>query len=132
MERALILTTAFLVDLEREHGGSAPGRAMTFLDANPDANLYLPFVVLGELAAGVRTADRDRWEGLVAPFYLLPHTPDVSWEYGRVHRHLHGTGHLIGANLLWTAATALAYQMPVVTPDAELFRRVPDLEVEAY
>ena len=40
-----------------------------------DANLYLPFVVPGELAAGVAMAHRDRWEAFVAPFYLLPHTP---------------------------------------------------------
>ena len=132
MERALILETSFLVDLEREHHRGTPGRAVAFLEANPDANLYLPFVVPGELAAAVAMAHRDRWEAFVAPFYLLPHSPDVSWEFGRAYRHLQGTGQLISTNDLWIAATALAYQMPVVTDHVARFRRVPHLELEAY
>lgn len=132
MERALILDTTFLVDLLREHGLGAPGRATAFLDAHPDANLYLPFVVPGELAAGVAGAHRDRCEAFVAPFYLLPHTPDVSWEFGRALRHLRQIGQTIATNDLWIAATALAYEMPVVTADAAQFRRVPHLDVETY
>ena len=132
MERALILETSFLIDLEREHNRGEPARAAAFLEANGDAYLYLPFVVPGELAAGTSMAHRDRWEALVAPFYLLPHTPDVSWEFARTYRHLLGTGQLIGTNDLWIAATALAYQMPVVTANVEHYRRVPHLEVESY
>jgi predicted nucleic acid-binding protein len=132
VERALILDTTFLVDLEREHNAGAPGRAVAFLDAHADANLYLPFVVPGELAAGLPTARRDQLEAFIAPFYLLPHTPDVTWEFGRSYRHLHATGQLIGTNDLWIAATALAYDMPVVTANVEHFRRVPHLEVESY
>ena len=67
MERALILETSFLIDLEREHNRGAPARAAAFLEANGDANLYLPFVVPGELAAGVSMAHRDRWEAFIAP-----------------------------------------------------------------
>lgn len=129
---ALILATTFLIDLEREHRRGTPTGAIAFLEARPDASLYLPFVVPGELAAGVPLADRSRWEAFVAPFYLLPHTPDVSWEFGKTYRHLKGTGQLIGTNDLWIAATALAYQMPVVTRNVEHFRRVPHLDVEAY
>jgi tRNA(fMet)-specific endonuclease VapC len=132
VERALILETTFLIDLEREHNRDIPGRAVAFLEANGDANLYLSFVVPGELAAGMSAAHRDRWEGFIAPFYLLPHIPDVSWEFGRAYRHLRGTGQLIGTNDLWIAATALAYQMAVVTDNVEHFRRVPHLEVESY
>jgi len=132
VERALILETTFLVDLQREHGLGTPGRATAFLAAHPEANLYLPFVVPGELAAGVSNAHRDRCEAFVAPFYLLPHTPDVSWEFGRALRHLRQTGQTIATNDLWIAATALAYEMPVVTANVAQFRRVPHLEVEAY
>ena len=76
MERALILETSFLVDLEREHNRDEPARAVAFLEANADANLYLPFVVPGELAAGVSMARRDRWEALVAPADLARFYPD--------------------------------------------------------
>jgi predicted nucleic acid-binding protein len=130
--RSLILETTFLIDLEREHNRGVSGGAVAYLEANPSASLYLPFVVPGELAAGVSAANRTQWEAFLAPFYLLPHTPDVSWEFGRTYRHLRGAGRLIGTNDLWIAATALAYQMPIVTRNAEHFARVPHLEVETY
>jgi predicted nucleic acid-binding protein len=132
VDRSLILETTFLIDLEREHNRGVAGGAVAYLEANPSASLYLPFVVPGELAAGVSLANRKQWEAFLAPFYLLPHTPDVSWEFGRTYRHLRGTGKSIGTNDLWIAATALAYQMPIVTRNAEHFARVPHLEIETY
>lgn len=132
MGRALIVETSFLVDLEREHNRGAPGRAVAFLEANGDARLYLSFVVAGELAAGTSLADRKRWEAFLAPFYVLASNADVSWEYGRAYRYLQENGRLIGGNDLWIAATGLAYKMPVLTRDAEHYRRVPGLEVESY
>lgn len=131
MGRSLILETTFLIDLEREHR-RGPGRAVAFLEANEDAHLYLPFIVAGELAAGTSLAQRVRWEAFLAPFFVLPSTPDVSWEYGRAFRYLQENGRLIGGNDLWIAATGLAYRMPVVTRNLDHFRRVPDLEVEEY
>ena len=132
MGRQLILETAFLIDLEREHGRGVPGPALTFLESNQEAQLYLSFVVAGELAAGTAMRDRTKREAFLAPFYLLPSTPEVSWHYGRTYRHLKDNGRLIGSNDLWIAATGLAYQMSVVTKDLDHFRRVPGLEVEGY
>ena len=132
MGRPLILETTFLIDLEREHQRGAAGSAVTFLESNQEARLYLPFVVAGELAAGPSMRERARWEAFLAPFYLLPATPEVSWHYGRAYRHLQDNGNLIGSNDLWIAATGLAYHMPVVTKDVEHFRRVPGLDVESY
>lgn len=132
MGRSLILETTFLIDLEREHQREVPGPAVRFLELNGDARLYLPFVVAGELAAGVSMRDRTRWEAFLAPFYVLPSTAEVSWHYGRAYRHLQDNGQLIGANDLWIAAAGLAYRMPVVTRNIEHFRRVPGLEVEPY
>ncbi len=129
MGRSLILETTFLVDLEREHH-RAPGPAVAFLEVNEDARLYLPFIVAGELAAGASLSNRARWEAFLAPFFVLPATPDVSWEYGRTYRYLQENGRLIGGNDLWIAATGLAYRMPVVTRNVEHYRRVPGLEVE--
>lgn len=131
MGRALILETTFLIDLEREHK-RRPGPALAFLEAEPDARLYLPFVVAGELAAGLSMRDRVRWQGFLAPFYVLPSTADVSWHYGRTFRHLYDTGTMIGANDIWIAATGLAYDMPVVTRNVEHYRRVPGLEIASY
>lgn len=132
MGRPLILETTFLIDLEREHHRGNPGPAVAFLEVNQDARFYLPFIVAGELAAGVSMRERARWEGFLAPFYVLPSTPDVSWQYGRSYRHLRDNGNLIGANDLWIAATGLAYHMPLVTRNSDRFRRVPGLDVETY
>jgi predicted nucleic acid-binding protein len=130
--RPLILETSFLIDFEREHHRGVPGPAVAFLEAQEDARLYVTFTVAGELAAGISLADRARWEGFLAPFHILPVTPDVSWEYGRAYRYLRDNGLLIGGNDLWIAATGLAYRMPVVTRDVQHFRRVPGLLVEPY
>ena len=132
MGRQLILETTFLVDLERENRRGVPGPALTFLESNQEARLYLPFVVAGELAAGISMRERSKWEAFLAPLYLLASTPEVSWQYGRAYRHLRDDGRLIDANDLWIAATGLAYHMPVVTRNVEHFRRVPGLEVEKY
>lgn len=132
MVRTLVLETSFLVDLEREHVRGTPTGAVQFLERVEGARLYLPSIVAGELAAGVSMANRPRWEAFLAPFFLLPVTPDVAWEYGRAFRHLQGVGQLIGTNDLWIAATALAHRMPVVTRNVDHFRRVPHLEVETY
>ena len=132
MGRALILETSFFIDLEREHLRGTQRGAVEFLEGLDDASLYLPAIVAGELAAGVSMANRERWEAFLAPFFLLPVTPDVAWEYGRTYRHLRGIGQLIGANDIWIAATALANNMPVVTRNVDHFRRVPHLQVESY
>lgn len=132
MGRSLILETTFLIDLEREHRRGVPGPAVEFLESNGDARLYLPFIVAGELAAGISMRDRTRWEAFLSPFYVLASTAEVSWHYGRAYRHLKDNGSLIGTNDLWIAATGLAYGMPVVTRNVEHFRRVPGLEVEPY
>lgn len=132
MGRALIVETTFLIDLEREQNRGTPGRAVSFLESNDSVRLYLPFIVAGELAAGKSLSDRAAWEAFLAPFFTLPATPDVSWEYGRAWRHLHENGQMIGANDLWIAATALAYRMPVLTDNVDHYRRVPRLEVQRY
>lgn len=128
----LILETTFLIDLEREHHRGRPGPALAFLDDHQDARLYLTFTVAGELAAGASLGDRRAWEGFLGPFYVLPSSPEVSWHYGQAFRHLQKNGQLIGANDMWIAATALAYQMPLVTANVDHFHRVPGLDVVSY
>lgn len=132
MGARLILETTFLVDLERERRRGAPGPAQEALARLASDRLFVTFTVAGELAAGVSLSDRPAWDSFLAPFHVLPCTRDVCWEYGRVLRHLQQNGLLIGANDLWIGATALAHGMPVVTANAEHYRRVPGLEVLGY
>jgi predicted nucleic acid-binding protein len=128
----LILETTFLIDLEREHHRGRPGRAIAFLEAHDNARVYVTFTIAGELAAGSSLSDRRIWETFLAPFYTLPSSLEVSWQYGRAFQHLQKNGQLIGTNDLWIAATALAYRMPIVTANHEEYQRVPGLEVLHY
>ncbi len=132
MVDALILETRFLVDLERELIGGAPGPAHLFLESHEAQKLHITFTIAGELAAGPRLNERATWSELVSPFEVLPCTPEVSWRYGRLYRYLRENGLLIDANDLWIAATALAFGMPVVTRNEKHFARVPELNVMGY
>jgi predicted nucleic acid-binding protein len=128
----MILETTFLIDLEREARRGREGRAHRFLADHADDALYLTFTITGELAAGFGPGSRSDWEALVTPFRVLPCSQDVCWHYGRLYRNLRDIGLLIGTNDLWIAATALAFEMPVVTANQRHYRPVPDLEVLSY
>ena len=132
MVDALILETSFLVDLERELIADATGPAQLFLEAHQAQKLHITFTIAGEMAAGPRMSERATWERLVSPFEVIPCTPEVSWRYGRLYRYLRDNGLLIDANDLWISATALAFEMPVVTRHKRHFARVPELNVMGY
>ena len=132
MEQALILETTFLIDFERERQRSAGGPAIALLRRYANYRLFITPTVAGELAAGKSLSDRTRWQEFIAPFRILATTPDVAWEYGTAFRHLQRNGLLIGANDLWIAAAGLAYDLPVVTRNADHYRRVPGLHVVSY
>lgn len=132
MGGGLILETTFLIDLERELHAGVPGPAQVFLGKNAARTLFITFTIAGELASGRTPADRARWERSLEPFEILQSSPDVSWEFGRLHRFLRNNGLLIGTNDLWIAATALVYEKSLVTRNVRGFGRVPGLDVLTY
>lgn len=128
----LILETTFLIDLERELNAGSPGPAQRFLAEHPSVSLCTTFTVVGELAVGFALDARSQWERYIEPFRILPCTNEVCWHYGQMFRYLQANGLLIGANDLWIAATALAFQRPVVTGNERHYGRVPGLKVMGY
>src|SRR5688500_11219125 len=121
----LILDTNFVITAEREARRGLAGRADQFLAGRPDETLFITFTVAGELACGQSAAPRRDWERLCRPYPVLPWTKEVSWQYGEIYRALAAQGHLIGANDLWIAATALTHGMEIVTNNTDGFARVP-------
>lgn len=132
MEAALILETTFLIDLERELVRSAVGPAQGFLESHARKRLCVNHTIAGELAAGTSLSHRRRWEDFLAGLQVLPCTMEVAWKYGQIYRYLRDNGLLIGTNDLWIAATALAYDLPIVTRNRRHFLRVPGLAVADY
>lgn len=128
----LIVDTNFVISMVREAKKPEAGRAKAFLEQHTEEQFFMPFTVAGELACGRSAADKQNWKRLCSPFALIPWTPDVLWQYGELYRHLQSVGNLIGTNDLWIAATALVHAMPLVTNNADEFRRVPGLEVLEY
>jgi predicted nucleic acid-binding protein len=132
VDEALILEATFLIDLEREAGRGKTGPAHRFLEDHREVRFCLTLTTAGELAAGMLPEDQGEWEDLLGRFRILPIGPEVSWRYGRLFQYLKGNGHLIGANDLWIAATALTHDLPLVTRNEAHFRRVPELRVLGY
>ena len=132
MADILILETTFLIDLEREVARRTEGPAHRFLEHHGEARFCIDSTIAGELAAGPRAEERAQWEAFIRPFRILDCTQEVCWQYGRVYQYLRVNGILIGTNDLWISATALAYDLPLVTQNIKHFQRVPGLTVVAY
>lgn len=132
MADSLILETTFLIDLERERSQGKPGIATGFLERHQRDRLLITPTVLGEVAAGLEDEGRERWDRFLQPFRVLEINREVCWQYSRIFRHLRDNGLLIGTNDLWIAATARAYDLPLVTRNEKHFGRVPGLSVVSY
>jgi len=99
---------------------------------DPEVELFLPSVALGEFAEGFEDADHPVLRVVRELHVLLPIDEETALTYGRLTRHLRGRGELLGANDLWIAASTLRHGLPLVTAAAADFRRVPELELVAY
>ncbi len=102
------------------------------LEASGGTGCRVTTAVTGEIAAGIPPEKQPAWERFLAKFQVLPWSPEVSWHYGQTHRYLKEVGLLIGSNDLWIAATALAYEAPLVTRDRLHHARVPGLGVRVH
>ena len=94
-------------------------------------------VVLGELEWGVRQCARVK-ENLAALNDLLRAVPvagldaDVARHYGQLRTHLNSIGQIMGPNDLWTAAHALALELPLITHNLSEFQCVPGLLLDTW
>lgn len=125
----LILDTNFVIAAEREGKRGTHGPALQFLAKHAEDRFLITFTVVGELACGRSASPRAHWDQLCRPFAVLAWNREVSWQYGEMYRKLREQGQLIGANDLWIAATALAYEKSLVTKNTAEFSRVAGLEL---
>jgi predicted nucleic acid-binding protein len=105
-----------------------------------EASLYMSVVSQGELLAGVEWAQGLRRKRRLLELYeqvvamataILPVTPQVAERYAQIYAQLRQKGRLIQTNDIWIAASALAYDMILVSADAH-FRFIGGLTVEDW
>ena len=128
----LILDTNFIVNAERRSRGGQSAFTDKFFATHPDESFFITFTVAGELACGQTAANRFAWERLCEPFPVLPWSVEVSWRYVELYRRLQSQGKMIGVNDLWITATALVYQMDLVTNNVDEFRGIEEWTVVPF
>lgn len=124
--------TSFLIDLQRAEGNRRHQAARAWLAANPELEIALPAVVLGEFAEGFENAAHPVIEHYRKTHRIVAIDELVAMSYSRISRQLRRDGKLIGANDTWIAATALAYQAPLLTRNGDHFHRVSGLGLIEY
>lgn len=116
--------------------GTSPTLLARFRQESP-ASLRLSSIVRSELAFGAQNSSRAAenlrliaafWE----PFVSLPFDDQGAERYGAIRAELKRQGRLIGANDLFIAATALAFDLTLVTHNTREFSRVPGLRLEDW
>src|SRR2546430_7848495 len=100
---------------------------------NPQATVYVPVVVLGELFHGAFNAKDintalSEVEDLASTVKVLVCDLGVSRWFGQLRRELWAKGKPIPDNDIWIAATAVVHGLPIVTNDQH-FRELPQLDL---
>lgn len=133
MAHRLSFDTTFLIDLQRERSkNDGNGPAHRFLEASPEAELYLSNVALGEFTEGFPSTEHPTVAMVRRQHVLLPVDTETALVYAGLVRDLRSRGLLIGANDLWIGASSLRHGLPIATANVEHFRRIEGLEILEY
>lgn len=134
MALRLSVDTSFLIDIQRERSKKEKpgGAAHRFLRRNPDAELGLCVIALGELTEGFESAEHPIVVAVREQHTILPVDEDTAAVYARNTRRLRREGRLIGANDLWIAACSVRHGLPLLTSNPDDFGRVEGLELVTY
>lgn len=139
----LVVDTSALVAVERRYASNA-FRTETAWSAlrgsSVDERVVLPAIVYAELLVGVHLADnpdraaarRARIEALTMRAPIIDFSAAIAEEWARLFARLRRAGHLVPANDLAVAATALhlGFAVLVGPSDERHFRRVEGLRIE--
>lgn len=127
----IAVDTSFLIDFQRE-SGTSEGPVGQFLASHKLDHFYVSATALGEFAAGFPDLGHPNYRSVRARFGLVGVDEEVLLAYRMIYRDLKSKGELIGANDLWIAASAVRFDMPLVTRNQHEFARVDGLKVLSY
>lgn len=111
--------------------------AVPYLGTMSNQILSISFVTLGELLAGAgeRGWGARRRDALIVfmdQFFVLESNRAVAEAYAFIRNDLRARGRWSSDNDAWIAATALAYQLPLVTHNRRHFEHIPGLELVSF
>jgi len=128
----VILDTTFLIDLQRDLVRGETGPATRFLERNRSVTFKVSVVTVGEFLEGYDPERMAEGRKLFDGLETLAADQAVAMQYAAFSRSLRSQGVRTGDNDIWIAATAMNAGEPLVTRDAEHFRRMPGLDVRSY
>lgn len=126
---------SYLLDTNAAISLMASEREIRELVAKAD-EIYLSSIVLGELYYGAEKSGRvaqnvQRVDELAERFPVLDCDIKTARIFGQVRQQLKLKGHLNQANDIWIAATALQYNLILLTRDAD-FNHVDGLTIASW
>jgi predicted nucleic acid-binding protein len=121
----MLFDTTFFIDLADELQRQRPPACQTFLQGVRHRTKHVSVVTMGEYAAGATAEETLRF---FRGYQRLALGRDLAVFGGRLQARMPFE---LGENDLWIAATALYYQLPLVSRD-RAFERVPGLRVVLY
>lgn len=116
--------------------GRVPNIRARLLEVGEDA-IILSVIVKAEMYAGSAKSQfpnrsRATQEEFFRRFPTLPFDEAAALVYGDIRAYLEKRGTPIGANDLFIAATALTYDLILVTHNSREFSRIPNLRLEDW
>lgn len=129
-KRMKLLDTCFLIELYREIDQDREGPARRYLTQYGEACFAISTVTGLEFLEGF--ADPEDGEFVFEGLELLAVDGAIAKRGSRIRRSLRRAGRLIGDFDILIAATALHFNMPVVTDNHGHFSRIEGLLVEGY
>ncbi len=126
----MLFDSEFLICFSGQRGAAKKRAADLFATQHLDAPLYTSRICWSEFAEGCDTLAMV--EEALGLFTILEIDDRVGWIASRIARGLGQAGLPIGDNDVWIAATAVVYELPLVSRNRRHFGRVENLQVLNY
>jgi predicted nucleic acid-binding protein len=127
----MLFDTNFLIYYSGQRGTKEKANAQVFLDGLPSGqNLYTSRVCWMEFAAGCdNIADMAVIDRMFAVLDMDAH---LAWSASRIAKTLQWQGKFIGYHDIWIAATALDFDLTLVSRNTKHFSRVEGIKLQTY
>lgn len=128
----ILFDTTMLIDLEREYRRQVAGPAASITASMTNEQPAVSAVTAGEFAEGFDLISMDFFQEMMSAYTVIDIDTAIAWRYGMLSKNGRKQGDRIGSNDLWIAATAIEWNIPLLTRNLRHFSRIPELELKTY